>query len=156
MFGHAVLRVLLALVGYIVAIICAVAVITVAEWIRAYPPVAGRPDFVIATAMIVVSDGFLLFWLLGTMALLPALAVIVVAEALSLRSWLFYVAAGAGVVALLSRLLDPARVPALPAQVSVAVAAGLAGGLAYWLVAGRSAGRRLARQPAGAAVPPAA
>lgn len=151
MFGHAVLRVVFALLGYIVAVGAAAAVMMMGEWIRAYPPIASQPDVAMATAVMVVLNGFFLFWLLGTMALLPALAAIVVAEAFSLRSWVFYVAAGAAIAGLLSRLLDPARIPALPVHADIVIAGGLAGGLAYWLVAGRGAGRRLP-----AAVPPAA
>ena len=145
MIGRVVVRVILALVGYVVAVVCAVAVIVVAEWIRAYPPVAGQPDLVMATTAVVVFDGFVLFWLLGTVALLPALAAILVGEAFTLRSWIYYVAVGVAMVGLLSRLLDPARNPALPTHVPVAVAAGLAAGLAYWLVAGRGAGPRALR-----------
>ena len=78
-------------------------------------------------------------------AFLPALAAILLAEALGARDWLFYSVAGA-VVALAvaafswsaaasgySPVSDPGLMMAL-------AGAGMIGGIAYWTIAGRSAG----------------
>ena len=92
----------------------------------------------------------------GATAFVPALLLIAVAEAMRLRSVLYYAVAGA-VVGLASyfgsdvelRLENTTDVTPVGHALQLAAAAGIIGGLAYWLLAGRNAGRwREPRQPA--------
>lgn len=92
----------------------------------------------------------------GATAFVPALLLIVVAEAMRLRSLLYYAVAGA-VVGLASyfgsdvelRLENTTDVTPVGHTLQLAAAAGIIGGLAYWLLAGRNAGRwREAPKPA--------
>jgi hypothetical protein len=91
----------------------------------------------------------------GATAFVPALLLIAIAEAMRLRSLLYYAAAGA-VVGLASyfgsdvglRLENTTDVTPVFHPLQLAAAAGIIGGLMYWLLAGRNAGRwRAARQP---------
>jgi hypothetical protein len=92
----------------------------------------------------------------GAVAMLPALAVIVVAEAARMRSFLYYGVGGA-LVGLASyfgsdvseRLENTTDVVPVGHSLQLAAAAGIIGGLVYWLIAGRNAGRwRDPRTPA--------
>jgi hypothetical protein len=84
----------------------------------------------------------------GAVALLPALVVIVIAEAARLRNFLYYGIGGA-VVGLASyfgsdisvRLENTTDVTPVGNTLQLAAAAGIIGGLVYWVVAGRNAGR---------------
>jgi hypothetical protein len=84
----------------------------------------------------------------GATAFVPALLLIVVAEALRMRRLLYYGLAGA-VVGLASyfgsdvsfRLESTTDVSPVPHPLQLAAAAGIVGGLIYWLLAGRKAGR---------------
>src|SRR6478736_5997456 len=84
----------------------------------------------------------------GAVAILPALLVIVVAEAARMRSFLYYGLGGA-LVGLASyygsdvseRLDNTTDVVPVGHSLQLAAAAGIIGGIAYWLVAGRKAGR---------------
>lgn len=95
---------------------------------------------------------FLLFGWLGTTlialaaAFVPSVLIVVLTEALKLRSPILYVAAGAA-IALAPPLLDQTP-PAEGQTVRLAfdfaalfLACGVAGGFVYWMVAGRHAGR---------------
>jgi hypothetical protein len=84
----------------------------------------------------------------GAVALLPALVVIVIAEAARLRNFLYYGVGGA-LVGLASyfgsdisvRLENTTDVTPVGHTLQLAAAAGIIGGLVYWVVAGRNAGR---------------
>ena len=84
----------------------------------------------------------------GAVAFLPALVVIVIAEAAHLRSFLYYGVGGA-LVGLASyygsdisvRLENTTDVAPVSNALQLAAAAGIIGGLVYWLIAGRNAGR---------------
>jgi phosphotransferase system glucose/maltose/N-acetylglucosamine-specific IIC component len=84
----------------------------------------------------------------GAVAILPALVVIVVAEAARMRSFLYYGLGGA-LVGLASyygsdvseRLDNTTDVVPVGHSLQLAAAAGIIGGIAYWLIAGRNAGR---------------
>jgi H+/Cl- antiporter ClcA len=90
---------------------------------------------------------------IGATAFVPAVLLVVVAEAMRLRRLLYYAAAGA-VVGLTSyfgsnvelRLENTTDVSPAFHPLQLAAAAGIIGGLAYWLLAGRNAGRW--REPA--------
>jgi hypothetical protein len=91
----------------------------------------------------------------GAVAFLPALVVIVLAEAARLRNFLYYGVGGA-LVGLASyygsdislRLENTTDVAPVGNALQLAAAAGIIGGLVYWLIAGRNAGRwRESRTP---------
>ncbi len=84
----------------------------------------------------------------GTVAILPAFLLVTVAEAFSLRSFLYYGTAGA-LIGLLgyfgsnisARLEDTTDITPVAHSLELVAAAGIVGGLVYWLLAGRNAGR---------------
>jgi hypothetical protein len=84
----------------------------------------------------------------GASAFLPALLLIIVAEALRLRRLLYY-AVGGAVVGLASyfgsdvslRLENTTDVAPVAHPLQLAAAAGIVASLTYWLIAGRNAGR---------------
>ena len=77
---------------------------------------------------------------IGGLVALPALVVIVLAELLSWRSVLAYLAAG-GIAGLSAYLLaDNTAGVISDTDAQLSMTAGIVGGLAYWLVAGRTAG----------------
>jgi hypothetical protein len=84
--------------------------------------------------------------IVSALALLPAVIVVMLAEALRLRSLLFYAAAGGlGLLALYYGLgLAPADTRG-GREFEIVAAAGIVGGLVYWALAGRNAGRWLDR-----------
>lgn len=69
----------------------------------------------------------------------PAIVAVLISEMFSLRSWIFYAAAGAG-SALLPWSLAPSSFEGPVFTTSQVIAAGLVGGLVHWLIAGRNAG----------------
>jgi phosphotransferase system glucose/maltose/N-acetylglucosamine-specific IIC component len=91
----------------------------------------------------------------GAVAFLPALLVVVVSEAASLRNFLYYGVGGA-LVGLASyygsdisvRLENTTDVPPVANPLQLAAAAGIVGGIVYWLIAGRNAGRWRERRSA--------
>ena len=134
-------RILMVIVGYMLACIAASIVLTIGTL---------TPEWDQLTAL-----GFqsVAFWslvtvgtvLIATVAMLPALLVIVLAEGFAWRSILVYAALG-GVLGLALRYgLDFAGYIGEPGSIvarerEVIAAAGIAGGLVYWLFAGRRAG----------------
>ena len=85
----------------------------------------------------------------GYHAFFPAIAAIVLAEALSRRDWLFHALAGAAVSVLAMGvsvgLSGKEPVLADTGLALIFVACGATGGIAYWLIAGRTSGRWLER-----------
>jgi hypothetical protein len=89
----------------------------------------------------------------GASTIVPALVLVVLGEAMRIRSFIYYGVAGA-VVALASyfgsnisgRLENTTDIVPLNYPLQLAAAAGIIGGLIYWLIAGRNAGG--ARKPA--------
>jgi len=82
---------------------------------------------------------------IATVAMLPALLVIALAEGFAWRSSLLYAALGGAVALSLSYGLDLAGYVGDPdsgftREHEVVVAAGIVGGFVYWLFAGRTAG----------------
>jgi hypothetical protein len=100
-----------------------------------------QPDF--GTGVLQLLVGFSFFFI-ALLALLPAIAVIALAEAFRLRSVVFYAAAGGLLAFALGHGLGFTSVPpdlALAPLVEAFAASGIVAGLAYWLIAGRDAGR---------------
>jgi len=83
----------------------------------------------------------------GTVAIVPSLLLIVLAEAVRIRSFIYYGVGGA-LVGLASyfgsnvsmRLENTTDVTPVGHTLQLAAAAGIIGGVAYWLIAGRKAG----------------
>lgn len=98
--------------------------------------VASRPSFWVSLGF------FTLFF--AYLAFLPVGILVVVAEYLARRDWLFYALGGAAsaLYVLAWSWLDPAAHPETsnPGFAAAAIAAGMVAGIAYWFVAGRSAG----------------
>jgi len=84
---------------------------------------------------------------IGAVALAPAFVLIVVAEGLRIRNFIYYGVAGA-LVGLASyfgsnvsiRLENTTDVTPVGHTLQLAAAAGIVGGIVYWLIAGRRAG----------------
>jgi len=129
------------LIGYIAAALAASAMLHV----LLLPALGFTPDevgFILAGGAM-VSVPFVAI-LVAWFAFLPFLVVVLAAEFLGARSWLYYALTG-GLAGLLVdgfawRSADPAAtLAAEPRFIAVLVAAGIIGGSAYWLVAGRAA-----------------
>jgi hypothetical protein len=132
-------RILVVLVAFLAASAASAFVITLAilmEWEQ-------------IVAMTGSSAGWLLVAFFGLIlsakALLPAALAIALAEALGLRSPLFYGAlGGAGLVALYYALGLADRGPGggilVGRDLEIMAGAGIAGGFVYWAIAGRNAG----------------
>src|SRR5271163_2003182 len=83
--------------------------------------------------------------IIGTVAFLPALLIVAVAEGFAWRSVLLYAAVGGALALALSYGMDLTGEMSEPPtyfarEREVLAASGIAGGLVYWLVAGRRAG----------------
>jgi hypothetical protein len=84
----------------------------------------------------------------GVFAMLPALVLIALAEGYSIRTFIYYAAAGAalGFLAFYGsgfgiRFEETTDIAPVTHPAELVVAAGIVGGLFYWLLAGRNAGR---------------
>ena len=79
---------------------------------------------------------------------LPAAVVVLAAELLGRRDWLFFTLSGGGVGLVVARFAPGREAGWTDSGLLWAlVACGIAGGLAYWLVAGRGSGRWLHPDP---------
>jgi hypothetical protein len=93
-------------------------------------------DWLVLWGAILTSAAFV-----SAIAFVPAIIVILISEALGLRSLFFYALAG-GAGGLLYGLTFPAAAGnPFDRTVQITLAAGVAAGIVYWLVAGRTAGR---------------
>ena len=144
MIGRLLLRFILVPLGAVLAVVAACGVIVVAQWNAFQAVLAADPqaqeDFLfalVAAGPLVVS--LMAVWLYYTFV--PALAGVLVAEAFSIRSWMFHAGNGA-VCALLGWTLtrDLQDQHHFFSNPTILVAAGIAAGFVYWLVAGCTAG----------------
>ena len=62
--------------GYVLAIVAAATTAALAEWLRAYGPVADDPAALGMTGMVVMLDWFILMIFVGTAAAIPSLIAI--------------------------------------------------------------------------------
>ena len=142
----------MALIGRIIVIWIALMAALVAAGVTLAISIAG-PTWINMDSDPVERVSFLFFTIISTgyvfvVAGLPSLLLVVVGEALKLRSFLYYGAGGA-VVGLLSYFLtdisasmeNTTDIVPVTYPMQLAAAAGIIGGLVYWLIAGRSAGR---------------
>ena len=143
-----IVRILVVIVGYGVACLAASLVFTIGmltpqweDWSAlGLPPAALWAVVAIGTAII------------AGVAMLPALLVVVLAEAFAWRSSLVYAALGGMLALALGYGIDFAGYVAEPGSPfargrEVLAASGIAGGLVYWLMAGRNAGAWKSSQP---------
>ncbi len=86
--------------------------------------------------------------LAGVFAMLPALALIALAEVLDIRTFLYYAIAGAALgwlayfgSAFGVRIEETTDIAPVTHGAEIVVAAGIVAGLVYWIFAGRNAGR---------------
>jgi len=135
------LRILLGIVGYVLACLAASLVLTIATLtpVRDDLTSLGLQSAAL-WAVVGVGAAFI-----AAIAMLPALLVIVLAEGLGLRSVLAYALLGGALALSLSYGLDFAGYAGepgstFPREREVIAAAGIAGGFIYWLFAGRRAG----------------
>lgn len=136
-------RIIVIFIAFIVA--CVVAGVTLAIGILA--PVWSAMDSDPVERVLFFAGAFFGTSFVGATATLPALVLIVFAEAARMRSFLYYGVAGA-VVGLSSyfgsnisaRLENTTDVVPVDFGLQLAAAAGILGGLAYWLIAGHNAG----------------
>jgi hypothetical protein len=126
--------------GYVLAVIAAATTAALAEWLRAYGPVADDPAALGMTGMVVLMDWFILMIFLGAAAAIPSLVAVGAAEVFGIRSALYFCGAGLAVAFVTSLAIDPAGIPPFMAEPAIAGASGLAAGLVYWLVAGQWSG----------------
>lgn len=145
-----VVRIVVILVGFLLASLAAAAVVIAAVL---NPDWSGlRLGLDQDTLPIVAAFGFIF---ISGFALLPAMVVALVTEAFGLRSILVYAVGGAaiGAACYLSLVpFDPETmrfVGVIRRELEVMVGAGVVGGLVYWLVAGRNAGLWRRPPPAG-------
>lgn len=98
--------------------------------------VVSRPGFWVSVAFFTFFTAYLAF--------IPVCILIIYAEILARRDWLFYALAGAAcaLYVLAWSWMDPAAHPATanPGFAAAAIAAGMVAGIAYWLLAGQTAG----------------
>jgi hypothetical protein len=134
-------RIFVMLLAYVLACVAAASVFTIGMFALDWDAVssAGLPPAAGSVIVIVVAV------IIGVIAVLPTALIIVIAEAFSWRSMLFYAALGGALALILSHGLDvPKRISQSDAfflhELQVLAASGIAGGLVYWLFAGRRAG----------------
>jgi predicted neutral ceramidase superfamily lipid hydrolase len=134
-------RILLVIVGYILACVAASIVLTIGTLTPQWDDLSslGLPSAIL-WSVVGVGAAFI-----AAIAALPALLVIALAEGFALRSGLVYAVLGAVLALSLSYGLDFAGYAgeaggSLTREREVIAAAGIAGGFIYWLLAGRRAG----------------
>ncbi|UVK42575.1 hypothetical protein BPNPMPFG_004269 [Mesorhizobium sp. AR07] len=128
------------LFGYAVASLAASAFLNILFLASlGYTPEHAHP----ATASLYFSIPFVALFV-ANFAFMPACVVILIAEILGRRDWLFYALAGAVVAAVFLGLVDHAGDATFAARNTSAILAviggGMVGGIFYWLSAGRWAG----------------
>ncbi|CAN7239129.1 hypothetical protein [Mesorhizobium sp. LjRoot246] len=129
------------LFGYAVASLAASAFLNILFLASlGYTPEQVHPT---ATASLYFSIPFVALFV-AYFALMPASVVILIAEILGRRDWLFYALAGAVVAAVFLGLVDHSDNTAFavtdPSAIMAVIGGGMVGGFFYWLSAGRWAG----------------
>ncbi|RVC57826.1 hypothetical protein [Mesorhizobium sp.] len=143
-----VIRFAVILVGYIAASLAASAFLNILFLgSLGYTPDQTHPT---AAASLYFSIPFVALFV-AYFAFMPAAVVIVAAEILGRRDWLFYAIAGGGVAAAFLGFVrqsgDPDFVVADTSAILAVIGSGMVGGIFYWLAAGRWAGSWRETQP---------
>ncbi len=112
-------------------------------------PDIGVMDYDPIERFFVFGIGFITTTIAVSIAIFPTLLLTGIAEALNLRSFLFYGVCGGLVGAMVyfgtdttSIMENSTDITPIRFSLQLAAAAGIIGGIVYWLVAGRNAGRR--------------
>ena len=139
-------RILIVILAFLAASLTAAVVITIGVLVREWDDLLAFADLSIAWWM----AGFFSLVVSGV-GLLPALVVIACAEALRIRSVLFYAAVGGlGLVALYYGFGFAERMGTFTGarEAEIMAGAGIAAGFVYWALAGRHAGKWREAPPA--------
>ena len=136
-----IVRLAIILFGYAVASLAASAFLNILFLASlGYKPGHAEPE---ATASLYFSIPFVALFV-AYFAFMPAIIVILIAEILGRRDWLFYALAGAVVAGVFLGLVDHAQESTFAVTDTSAIMAviggGMVGGIFYWLSAGRWAG----------------
>jgi hypothetical protein len=140
-------RILMALLGYLLACIAASLVLTLGslapDWNEVMAPFDPQSAAVQSAALWSITG--IAAVIIFAVGFLPAFLVIALTEGLALRSAVIYGVIGAALALAMAYGLDFAGYVASPGgdlahDREVFAAAGIAGGLVYWLIAGRRAG----------------
>ncbi len=141
--GRFILRLVVVPLGALFAICASVIVLVLAHW-NVFSRALDAPDLTQDQFFAAVAFAPVIFFLLvssGVLILLPAAIGVLIAEAFSIRSWMFHVSNG-----MLSAWIGWYAAPRLNDAYPIygdprfIVVAGAAAGLVYWLIAGRGAG----------------
>jgi hypothetical protein len=135
------IRLAVILFGYVVASLAASAFLNILFLASfGYAPEQMDPT---SNASLVVSIPFVALFV-AYFAFMPAAVVVLVAEILGRRDWLFYALAGAVVAGVFLGVVDHSRDTIFavrdPGAILAVIGGGIVGGLFYWLSAGRWAG----------------
>lgn len=94
-------------------------------------------------------SGFVMATIAGGFSFIPAVIIIILAEARGYRELLFYCVAGALIGLAAAGATVPfsssSGLPEMSIWIAATTGAGIVGGFVYWLLAGRNAGRLLSR-----------
>lgn len=94
-------------------------------------------------------SGFVMATIAGGFSFIPAVIIIILAEARGYRKSLFYCVAGALIGLAAAGAAVPfsssSGLPEMSIWIAATTGAGIVGGFVYWLLAGRNAGRLLSR-----------
>lgn len=136
-------RIILVIVAFIIAAICALSVLLFLTSSLLEEIVMERPPEYVDPG--IVADYFAILILLGYGALIASAVTIVavaIGEIANIRSWIYYVLTAGGAFAATPVLaVYPAEFAAVPDTelITMCASAGFVGGFVYWLLAGRSA-----------------
>ncbi|MEQ1955096.1 hypothetical protein [Mesorhizobium sp. CN2-181] len=149
-FVHVLKRLLLAICGYVAALI--VGLLAAAIFYGLASTLPGAPDYFAVMSLgaffmlMAPPIGMFISIVAFAATVMQALLTILVSELFSLRAMWVHMLFGAIVsatgFALISDTLEDLTARSLHAEVAIFAASGMIGGLVYWLIAGRNAGFR--------------
>ncbi|MBN9550273.1 MAG: hypothetical protein J0H31_15665 [Alphaproteobacteria bacterium] len=156
MIGYVLKRILMVLVGYLVAVLAGlIAVVVIYAILSSLPNAPGYFELMELTpvaALAVPPLGMFVYFLTIILTGMQTLVFALISELFSLRNFWLHTLFGAAAATAGFMLIwpDAADDPERWADMSIIAGAGLVAGLIYWLIAGRDAGFR---QPLVKAVP---
>jgi hypothetical protein len=148
MVGYILKRILMVLVGYLVAVLVGlIAVVVIYAILSALPNAPGYfelMEFTPVAVLVVPPLAMFVYFLTIILTGMQTLVFALIAEFFSLRSFWLHMLFGAAAAAAGFMLIwpDAADDPERWADTGIIAAAGLVAGLVYWLIAGRDAGFR--------------
>ncbi|TPI50265.1 hypothetical protein FJW05_04185 [Mesorhizobium sp. B2-9-1] len=148
MIGYVLKRILMVLVGYLVAVLVGlIAVVVIYAILSSLPNAPGYFELMAFTpvaALVVPPLGMFIYFLTIVLTAMQTLVFAMVAEFFSLRSFWLHMLFGAAAAAAGFMLIWPGAAddPERWADMGIIAGGGLVAGLIYWLIAGRDAGLR--------------